>query len=178
MIKDDFLAEYREIILLENFDQARNDVMYWLRKQVEYQEKLQGKLDQAREKAFDNPAMLDEVKRLTWQVDNHQHGLAIIVAFLEASETALEVFREKMLSTIEMDSLKLNMLGFYQKAWLESMEELTSRVYKQDWENGLNQLYSILEERKKTIGDGSFSQYQKQNTSQGASQNYSAKPCT
>lgn len=177
MNKDDFLSEYREIILLENFDQARNDVMQWLRKQVEYQEKLQAKLDEARKKAFDHPAMNNEVNRLAWQVGTQQQGLAIIVAFIEASEMALEVFRDKMLSTIEMDSLKMNMLDFYRKAWLESMEELTSRVYKKDWEDGINQLYSILEARKKLTENGSTGHDKTENTSKGGNlQTYGGNP--
>jgi hypothetical protein len=150
MKKDDFLAEFKGIILLENFQQARNDVMQWLRKQVEYQEKLQAKLDDARAKAFDNPAMKNDVQRLSWQVGNHEQGLAIIVAFIEASEMALEVFREKMLATIEMDSLKINQLDFYRKAWQESM----------------NEVYDLVKARQKLLENGSTGQHQKQNTSQ------------
>ena len=150
MKKDDFLAEFKGIILLENFEQARNDVMQWLRKQVEYQEKLQAKLDDARAKAFDNPAMKNEVQRLSWQVGNHEQGLAIIVAFIEASEMALEVFREKMLSTIEMDSLKMNMLDFYRKAWQESM----------------NEVYDLVKARQKLLENGSTGQHKTENTSQ------------
>lgn len=150
MTKDDFLTEYREIILLENFNQARNDVMDWLRQQVEYQEKLQTKLDDVRVKAFDTPALQNEVKRLAWQVEKHQHGLAIIVAFIDASEMALEVFREKMLSTIEMDSLKMNMLDFYRKAWQESM----------------NEVYDLVKARQKLLENGSTGQHKTENTSQ------------
>lgn len=154
MNKDDFLTEYREIILLENFNQARNDVMDWLRQQVEYQEKLQTKLDDVRVKAFDTPALQNEVKRLAWQVEKHQHGLAIIVAFIDASEMALEVFREKMISVLEMDTLKMNMLDFFKKAWLESTTEV----------------YDLIKARQKLLENGFTGQHKEQNTSQGANQ--------
>lgn len=130
MKKDDFLSEFREIILLENYNQARDAVLLHLSKQVERKNKIEAQLAAATEKGMTSAAHDKEVSRLQWQLTAETHSIMSLLALIEASETALTVFRDKMLETLEMDVTKLEenraLHSRYQQlksAWIESMQE-------------------------------------------------------
>jgi hypothetical protein len=129
--KDDFVNEFRGVILLENFNQAKMTAMNHLEQRLKYKNKLEAQLEATIEKAMDNTNYDKEISRLRWQITNETSGIMAVVELIEASETALEVFRDKMLETLEMDVKKMEELRavkshyeFTRTAWLSSMNDV------------------------------------------------------
>jgi hypothetical protein len=142
MSKENFLSDFREIILLQNYNAARDALLVWLQKKVQYKSKLERDLSAAQELGMDNNRHDKEIGKLNWQIANETQSIELIVAMMEASETALVVFRDKMLETLEMDVKAVEL----SKRMAKQVE-----AYKQEMILSMRETVEAMEERNKLL---------------------------